>query len=900
MTTELDLVGDIVPLIYYIRALYHSRAFPPIPPSNEELQILSILKEIPRRYPEANLDDLPIRSYLIELVQNAYFLSRVDPARFSCPNSDDIVTILRQKSDNIMARLHLTNFQQFTFDSFNPSILGRLMNLDYLVDDEDAAVGRARPDQGRQFFSFDLDNLPAYEPLDTVLELLRGDTSTYVLGLNRLLCYDIADLVENAQWQELVSMFEDRLFPHTLVLSGTVHENLLMLIYAVVFRLLRGLSDHFQSADLVRVLLGHFLAVSRKWSGDECSWSRLTTSEQSQRLLGARVLLLREAFTAVPSLLEWSNGQESVELLLQFLLVLSFGRFPLASGGRAVSVISLFFRGPRAHSNFLDLFLLGPRWTGLLLAVQTRLAERIFLFLDELRGLDDEEAILSLLAAITGFVELFSGFGRYQPHLLLFLREIRTHQNVANLKTVPEVTNKDLDGLEAFNQKVLLLRPSPPLQSVEQLLIVLNSSAEKSVDTSVGIIWLEELIRSFISAIVTTPHRSQEWLMSLILLASHLSTGRAASLQTEIFIVVAESLTTEELEDKEPILLALLEQMRIVTSIPQTLQTRVTLIVQKVLTAQLVHRRQAVFQELISRPSTVLLAVQLAVTLIDLRLSSSQSMEIGREGLSLVLCVLQRLFDRRGLLFEDEVVSGRLLALLHYLLHSLRPFLETMTFTPDPQLAALSFEAALKWSCLLAGRDGDRRLINNLRDLLDRLLPAYLEAEAQCEEVGLLSLKVLREAVELMCCDCSVAENALVALASFLTSSPETPALCESGLDSFRSFFGFLISASRMGWSAPLFAFIDFFCDFSAEGTVASRRVVELDDPTLSDFGGQPAFPYLFGILIAFVSSRSGKFTFRPIRADLEGFQVTEIRLSCEDVHAFLQANSILSFPAQC
>ena len=126
------------------------------------------------------------------------------------------------------------------------------------VNDSEELLATAFPDscsankkkRGVNYFSsFNFDDLPAFEPLETTLQLLRADASS-TTALQKLMALEVGELIEHPQWFELLSLLGAALE------SAPTSEALVFVIHLYV-RFIDGLEGQ-QSIDLVANLLKYY------------------------------------------------------------------------------------------------------------------------------------------------------------------------------------------------------------------------------------------------------------------------------------------------------------------------------------------------------------------------------------------------------------------------------------------------------------------------------------------------------------------------------------------------------------------------------------------------------------------------------------------------------------------
>lgn len=104
--------------------------------------------------------------------------------------------------------------------------------------------------KGEFYSSFNFDDIPDYEPLETTLKLLRADHCSESVLTKLLLELELDDLTDHPQWKELLTLIRYTLYHgtnHTRILSMQLH-----------IRFATGLTDT-QSAGAVLNLLNYFI-----------------------------------------------------------------------------------------------------------------------------------------------------------------------------------------------------------------------------------------------------------------------------------------------------------------------------------------------------------------------------------------------------------------------------------------------------------------------------------------------------------------------------------------------------------------------------------------------------------------------------------------------------------------
>jgi hypothetical protein len=423
------LIRDIVPLVYYLRALYNTGHLPQHNSSQTD-EITAFLKTAPEQFPEMDFNDLPIRNYLTELIRNESLLQELGLMKAEPQEkaTDELVYFLQNKLRHLLENTKNETFQQYSFEFLDMNLINAIIDEEIFSSDEGKRQNRSKKTKkaSDQFFSLNFDNLPAYEPLEESLQLLRtGSHSSYLQGFQKLLNYDYNDLLENPQWIELMSFCEEKILP-SLVQSPD-QEQLLLLIYSCFYRWMSCFPrSHFQSADLVRVLSNHFLSLSLSCSSYQMNFFQnlpktnflVSPSLPLPPLLSSRVLLLREVFSSSLALLSeavLSGQRESETVVVKLLQLLSAGRIPVpvimendnnnnkktnhttTAVVSSVSVLSVFFSFPLSVDWFSSLLRSsGNRWTFFFLSKRTQLAETLLSSVNQLMTSENESLSLSL------------------------------------------------------------------------------------------------------------------------------------------------------------------------------------------------------------------------------------------------------------------------------------------------------------------------------------------------------------------------------------------------------------------------------------------------------------------------------------------------------------------------
>lgn len=201
------------------------------------------------------------------------------------------------------------------------------------------------------FASFDFDSLPAFEPLEDTLVLLRNDPYN-ASALDKLLNMDIGELVDHPQWDELLDLLKPVLYCYTDVLvTDSVYYQVLRLhsLY-----LSSPLSSH-QTLDVVNQLLDmlcHIFLWDAHMAGNVTGTPASMIGEPGLSsvscpgltLLLEQVVVLMKVVEVISTPAVIGNDNHRVDAIKAAIFaLLAHGSVPLAdsSGGAGIGV-SLF------------------------------------------------------------------------------------------------------------------------------------------------------------------------------------------------------------------------------------------------------------------------------------------------------------------------------------------------------------------------------------------------------------------------------------------------------------------------------------------------------------------------------------------------------------------------------
>ena len=892
------LFEDFIPLIYYTRALFSNGK--DSSKSEKVLDIHDFIRGQLTRGPSHTVfgarKQLPIYQYVNEIIHNHFLIQELQGLSTSADELEQVISdYLYQKVSKLSALYR----DSLDYGKFRCSFIEteEIYTHEPVVD---LSSGLYHPSvHSRQlttnrkgdYFTFNLDDLPAYEPLEETLRLLRHtDVKALPSPLQKLLVYDLNDLLENSQWNELIDLLGHQFASET---STQIPEETALLFYAIGYRWLQGFQKHYQTVELINLLLAHF---------DQCLTSPQPGNAGSgvgphpQSVARAQILLVMEIFRLLASLSDFSSESDARLCLLRFFGVVSRGYVATSKG--SVPLLTVLLSCPDALTTLERIFRATclQEWNLLVILVQSGLLEALFRDLLTEKARPGTESTTKAMIAIM----VFEPFCRCEfAEEVLGLFYYIAERSPGILKSPPQ----EISSLKALFLRCLVQEgeKQEDLLSLifsHRLLPFLGVEDGKTVTHW----WISTIISPFVtflsSASCSSPESDSFGGFSLaesrLVLFDHLMTLLAQKLpNSEIKIAsLATPLLERSLEDclqrmNPAALLAWTKQIR--CSHPQT-KTSDRLgaklwqtIIERILESPLIRswlledleeKKSQVFQEVFDQLVAdsiphPFLTMRLVLELQSLAMETASRSPAGTNELLLtaISYYLQVFFPHRDQIFlshqysaAEKVVRAandcqRLFyAMVYFLLLYFRDSSSSLPVDTALLSTAISnsYRIRLSYFDYFVDQEREKVFQMDLQQLLVLLAP--LSGRLQTHSHGRLILESL---VDKLCRHPLVSENALQ------SSHPEE-VFPEDGqwLTNHHphfALFEFLRGLVSGGDDLPLVVVVDYFDGYleQPERNVEDRLVIGTD--YLERLLGIPAFPYFLELLLTYLNRSSLK-----------------------------------------
>mmetsp|Transcript_4028 Transcript_4028/g.6240 ORF Transcript_4028/g.6240 Transcript_4028/m.6240 type:complete len:1201 (+) Transcript_4028:63-3665(+) len=319
-----DLVKDIIPAIHFLRTLCE-------PGMTEEEEVKAIMSNLPHiESLYEGFDDMKVVKVIRQTLEDYVSAGASQPPALNVRPDEGIAVsseVYRKGMEPIRRKLQEdvgTNVQAVTEDDL---LRNRL------------EVSRKKS-RGGGFSIFNFDDLPDFEPLEVVLQLLR-DKDTVVHGLNKLLVVGMDELFEHPQWPDLLSLL-------TGLLTESLSEECTIKTLQIMCRLFILLPPgSAQCLDALLTTLQHLwssmsgaLGVARGYSyPDRAAMARILSHRLHRTQLAVFVRAMRRIAQVS---LELGTDRCAGKMIALSFLIIAHGCFPDEGNQNVpVSVLSL-------------------------------------------------------------------------------------------------------------------------------------------------------------------------------------------------------------------------------------------------------------------------------------------------------------------------------------------------------------------------------------------------------------------------------------------------------------------------------------------------------------------------------------------------------------------------------
>eukprot|EP01040_Poterioochromonas_malhamensis_P013729 gene13729-15132_t len=911
------LLEDLIPLIYYARTRTKKHEKPHYSNQHEET-ITAVCNELLEVTKTSNKvrQELPLAQYLAEIAHNHVLLRDVgllDPSITLLQAVREtlqgkIATLVNefQRSDNV-------NYQQFRLQFIDEEAFlaeqERLTERDneHEVEEEedrDLLFTSLRGGAGGNavgsgagagaYFSFNLDDLPAYEPLEETLQLLRqvtpGTTQPHQVetlrgALDKLLAYDVSDLVENAQWPELI----DHLSAHLL---HPLQDDVLLMTYAVLFRWMKGFQLHYQTTDLLTSLLRHLHHLLPPLTSHSLATPLPTTSQQLPVLVRAQLTLTSEALRLIAQLPQFTtNTSEAHQILFQYFTLLSERAISLTSSS-SISLLLLTLTLPHSLQALQSILRHSCQlqWNLIIVLTQTGFLPTLLRFLSH-----DTAVREKTLCLILQIAEQFMTSEHFLD-LLALLRHVSTSSSTSSAPT--QTAKCEVEAVRQWNNLFLQQRQRSDVMDFDDVMPKIFAHLLTASLTE-----REEVLRWWVDDVVLHALRDEVDDVTALSAFTHLAKLTSSHLLrgSEVLEILRKRCEVEMtnllsaafrcspvVEEEVQRLSVWLEEVSVLSldhllASPRVSLTSLAQSVTGMLTSELSDYRSLVLQEITApRRNTSLLCLRVAIHLHRLVHSLSTSSDTSQLTTALLqsMCYhLSTLLPHRDDVFQASTSSSLQCRQLFFLVTSACMHIfsseevatEVARGESRQRLLAHLFLALMQYYTYLLEKEWDKLFLADLTRLLVRLRGVVVAADVIAPQ--LLSLYSL--SIEQLFSHPHAAEHALTS--SHLIDREEIAVTNQ--LPFHLLFHYFYEVVVRFGDSTPLKAMSHYlatsYLDSSEKKEGEVEVVVVVDSAFLEAVMYVPGFPYFLRLLVAYVHHRGV--------SDVQWLKESDVRVFIED-----------------
>ncbi len=285
--------ADIIPIIYSLRSKLNAGC-----PHTEQVDaIADAMQKLERIY--ADYDNLEIVKTMKQMLADQLLHDSIDV--------------------NIKNHLQMRGFEPIRRAVISTQIPASTGDVD-LLQYQYAPTSNKKQKSGGYSMSFNFDDFPMFETVDSMLAGLRSDRTDRD-SLNKILALDLSELVDHPQWEELLQTLSQ-----SVSISGE-HTTIVMAIY---HRFVTGFKGSSQGLDALNASL---MYLSTEWipaSTVPPTESRNATTTRQQVALFFTVLQASATSVQVPF------QKEVDRAVLLVFLILSQGMVPTIASGTDV------------------------------------------------------------------------------------------------------------------------------------------------------------------------------------------------------------------------------------------------------------------------------------------------------------------------------------------------------------------------------------------------------------------------------------------------------------------------------------------------------------------------------------------------------------------------------------
>lgn len=924
------LLEDLIPLIYYARTRtkkhdekYYSNQYEETITAvcNELLQVTKTSNKVRQ--------ELPLAQYLAEIAHNHVVLREVGLLHPSKPLLQHVRETLQGKIATLVNDFQQSdsvNYQQFRLQFIDEEAFlaeqerqraETRTETERLTEPEEegeedsdllftslrggAAGGNAAGSGAGAgaYFSFNLDDLPAYEPLEETLQLLRqvtpGTTQLHQIetlrsALDKLLAYDVSDLVENAQWPELI----DHLSAHLL---HPLQEDVLLMTYAVLFRWMKGFQLHYQTTDLLTSLLRHLHHLLPPLTSHSLATPLPTTSQQLPVLVRAQLTLTSEALRLIAQLPQFTtNTSEAHQILFQYFTLLSDRAISLTSSS-SISLLLLTLNLPHSLQALQSILRHSCQlqWNLIIVLTQTGFLPTLLRFLSH-----DTAVREKTLRLILQIAEQFMTSEHFLD-LLALLRHVSTSSSSS---TAPTQTAKcEVEAVRQWNNLFLQQRQRSDVINFDDVMPQIFShllTATLTEREEVWRWWVDDVILHALREEVDDVIALSAFTHLAKLTSSHLlrgsdvleTLGKRCEVEMTHLLSTALRCSPVVVDEEVQRLSVWLEEVSVLSldhllASPRASLTSLCQSVTGMLTSELADYRSLVLQEITAaRRNTSLLCLRVAIHLHRLAHSLSTSSDTSQLTTALLqsMCYhLSTLLPHRDDVFQASTSSSLQCRQLFFLVTSACMHIvsseevaaEVARGETRQHLLAHLFLALMQYYTYLLEKEWDKLFLADLTRLLVRLrgvVAADVIAPQLWSSLYCLSIEQLFSHPH-------TAEHALTS--SHLIDQEEIAVTNQLPLHLLFHYFYEVVG--RFGDSTPLKAMAHYlatsYLDSSEKDAVGG--VVVVDSAFLEAVMHVPGFPYFLRLLVAYINNRGGSGS-RGV-SDVQWLKESDVRVFIED-----------------